>query len=181
MAVPSILAIDFSKSRTGVCFGRPGQRPTLSSKSFAKWEGATLDEAAAGVIQWLPEVLSVYKPDLIALEAALPPIASRDQISARLALGADFMIKGAAKIRGIRCFEIHGNTWKSAILGSGNLPSSQAKKKSLQLCRGMGLEPKDDNEADAYAIWLYAGIHIAKFNDADALAAIAKLQWKLVA
>ncbi|MGJ4855548.1 hypothetical protein ACN6KF_001494 [Labrys sp. La1] len=181
MAAPSILSIDFSKSRTGICFGRPGERPTLSSKSFARWEGATLDEAAAAVIQWLPEVLSVYKPDLIALEAALPPIASRDQTSARLALGADFVIKGAAKLRSIRCYEIHGGTWKSAILGSGNLPSKQAKAKSLQLARGMGLEPKDDNEADAYCIWLYGVLHLAKFNDTDALAAIAKLQWKLVA
>jgi len=181
MGAPKILAIDFSKRATGIAFGRPGQKPVLSSVSFAKWEGATVAEAASAIIRWLPEALATFQPELVTVEAALPPIASRDETSARLALGFDFLIKGACNVKGIRCIEVHGGTWKSLVLGSGNLPTAEAKKRSLAVCRGMGLEPKSNDESDAYCVWLYSVLTHAKFNDNQALSVIAKLQMKLVA
>lgn len=150
-----ILALDLSKT-TGIAFGRPGERPILSHKMFARWNGATLAEAAAGALQWLPEVFAVYRPELIVLEAALPPQASRDQISARLALGFDFLVKGAASVKQVRCEEAHRGTWTKFVLGCGNLNRTQAKQQMVALCRRMDLTPQNDDEADAYGVWLWA-------------------------
>lgn len=154
--VGSILALDFSKRSTGIAFGRPGERPVLSTESFARWEGSTLAEAASAIIRWLPGALATFKPDLVVVEAALPPAASRDQISARLALGFDFLLKGACHVRALRCVECHAGTWKSFYLGSGNLKSAEAKARSIAVTKGVGLEPRNSDEADAAGIWFWA-------------------------
>lgn len=174
MAVGSILALDFSKACTGIAFGRPGTLPVLSSKSFAKWEGATLAECASAVIRWLPELLSTYQPDLVVIEAALPPIASRDQVSARLALGADFLIKGACHVRAIRCEECHRGTWTAFVLGSGNLKSGEAKQRSMAIARSVGLEPKNNDEADAAGIWFWACSTYAGHQNDELLPLLAR-------
>lgn len=150
-----ILALDLSKT-TGIAVGRPGDRPVLSTQKFARWEGATLAEAAAGAIRWLPELLAVHQPELIVVEAALLPRASRDATSARLALGFDFLVKGAAQCRGMRCEEAHRGTWTKFVLGCGNLNRTQAKAQMVALCRRMDLAPQNDDEADAAGVWFWA-------------------------
>lgn len=176
MAGPSILAVDFSKRSTGLAFGRPGERPVLSSISFAKWEGASLAEASSAIIRWLPEALGTFAPDLIVVEAALPPIASREQISARLALGFDFLLKGAAHLRTIRCEEVAGGTWKAFSLGCGNLPSAEAKRRSMAVCKGMGWEAANNDEADAACVWIWAEHEYGKFRRDNLLPIFSKVR-----
>lgn len=173
---PSILAVDFSKRSTGLAFGRPGERPVLSSISFAKWEGASLAEASSAIIRWLPEVFATYQPDMIVVEAALPPIASREQISARLALGFDFLLKGAAHLRTIRCEEVAGGTWKAFTLGCGNLPSAEAKRRSMAVCKGMGWEATNNDEADAACVWIWACATFYRRQFDEVLPLFAKAQ-----
>lgn len=176
MAVGSILGLDFSKKSTGIAFGRPGERPVLSTVSFAKWEGASLDEAASAIIRWLPELLGTYRPDMVVLEAALPPAASRDETSARLALGADFMIRGACHIRRVRFATVHRGTWTAFYLGKGNLKSAEAKARSLAVARGVGLEPRNADEADAAGIWFWACAEFAGHQVDEILPLIAAAQ-----
>jgi len=175
------LSVDFSKKSTGLAFGRPGELPRLSSRGFAPWEGASLSECASAVIRWLPELLSTYQPDLVVIEAALPPAASRDQISARLALGADFVIKGACHIRGIRCVECHNGTWKAWFLGTSRLKSDRAKQRAIEICQSMGMSPKNGDEADAAAIWFWACSTYAGHHNDAMLPLLAKAQRTLEA
>ena len=163
----SILSIDFSAAKTGLAYGEPGSRPVLSSQSFARWQNATLDEVAAAVIQWLPQAIATYQPSLIVVEAALPPIASRNAASAQVALGFDFLPRGAANIRGIRCIPVHLSTWRSFAFGTSRIKRAEAKARSIALCKGMGWEPKSHDEADAACIFLWAGAtHYRKQFDA---------------
>src|SRR5437762_3200143 len=106
----TLLSIDFSRSSTGLCCGRWGDKPHLTSLSFGR-EG-DIHSVASEMIQWLPGALSLYKPEIVCLEAALPAYRSENDLSARYALGADFLIKGACSIKGIRMDEVNNSSWK---------------------------------------------------------------------
>lgn len=175
----SVLSIDFSKS-TGVAFGRRGEVPLLTTEKFGQWDKATIDEISRGVLQWIPGALALYKPDLVVIEAALPPSKGRGMNDARIALGGDFLIKGQCSLAGVRCFEIHNKTWKAFILGNGNLPSADAKRRSMLIAAEFGLTPRNDNESDAFCIWLYTMIKNVGFYTPTMQQILAKAQRKLL-
>lgn len=176
---PSILSIDFSKARTGCAFGKPPGLPKLFHKEFG--EASNLTDCAASMLDWVPEILAVYQPDVVLLEAALPPIASRDQNSARLALGADFLIKGFCARNAIKLIEVDGGTWKSRILGTSRLKTPEVKKRSMALCKAFDLDPRNHDEADAFAVWLYGVIEKTQFPSNKILEIIARQSFRLVA
>lgn len=181
MQYPSMLILDFSKKNTGVAFGRPPHMPKLFSKSFG--EDSTLTECAGALSVWFAEMLAVYKPDIVGIEAALPPIASRDQYSARLGLGADFMIKGLCYRAGVRCIEIDGNKWKSRILGTSRLKSEKVKARSKAVARAFsayGLVSRNNDEADAFCMWLYTLINEKQFPCGEIEKILAKQQFRLL-
>jgi hypothetical protein len=174
-----VMALDFSK-KTGVALGRRGEIPLLWTQTFGDWDKATIDEVARGVLQWMPGALSLYKPDLVVVEAPLTPSASRGLNDARIALGGDFLIKGHCCMAGVRCLEIHNKTWKANVLGNGNLPSRDAKQRSLMIAREFGLSPKNDNESDAFCIWLDTMIKKVGFFTPAMQQILAKAQRKLL-
>lgn len=171
---PSILAVDFSRSNTGIAFGRTGEKPILSSKKFAAWEYASIGEIGASVLIWINDLTLVYKPDILIIEAALAPAASRDQMSARYALGADFMIKAACCLRKIRCEEVAVGTWRAWLFGNGRMGSAQAKALGMKMCRDQGLEPKNNDESDAGCVWFWAEHEYGKFRRDNLIPLFAK-------
>lgn len=170
-----LLSLDWSKANTGICVGCWGERPTLTSISFGKDDDLT--RAAASVIAWFPDALKVFKPEIVVLEAAF---STGGGIATRLAFGADFFIKGCCSLAGIRMDEVHNSTWKRDIFGSANLKSEDAKKKSVQIAKEFGMEPKSHDEADAFCIWLWTFLYPLKGRDEEAEQRLARLKWKLL-
>lgn len=170
-----LLAIDWSKGSTGLCLGKWGERPTLTTVSFGKDDN--LIGAAAQMIQWVPSMFRVFKPEMILLEAAF---STGGDIATRLAFGADFLLKGCCSLEGIRMDEVHNGTWKRDILGTGNLKSEDAKARSKMVAKAFGMEPKNSDEADAFCIWLWGFLYPLKGRDAEAEQILAKCKYRLV-
>lgn len=174
-----LMAVDFA-TNVGVAVGAKGEIPRLISKSLARYEGATLGDIARQLMDWFPELVAVHAPDVIIIEAPLPPAASRGPEAARIAFGGDFVVKGCASRIGARCFEVHNGTWKADVLGSGNLPSYRAKARSMEIARAFDLAPENDNESDAFCIWLYGMRAHLQFRTQRMDEVIAKAQRKLL-
>lgn len=171
-----ILAIDFSPSSTGLALGAPGDLPKLWTERFARWEGAGPYDVCASMIQWVGPMLALAKPDLIIIEAAIP----QNDRYARIAMGADFLIGGAAKVRGIRVEACPNKTWKKHWHGSGGLKREEGKAKSIAVAKALGLDPRNNDEADAAGVWFWAGFTYCKHRDPKLDAILARAQNRLV-
>jgi Holliday junction resolvasome RuvABC endonuclease subunit len=48
--------------------------------------------------------------------------------------------------------EVTPGQWRKAVLGSGKMKRTEAKKAALAWCRDRGLSPRDDNAAEALCL-----------------------------
>jgi hypothetical protein len=167
-----IIALDIAK-QAGIAIGRPGQRPTLSTRRLAKWEGATLDEAYGAALDWCVELLA-FKPSLIVIEAPLPGHAGRRTEDVALAFGLQAIVRGAARNRGVRVELGNIGVWRKFVLGHGNLPSAEAKSRTLATCRRLGWSPANLDEADAAGLWIWACAEFAGHQADHLLPLLAK-------
>lgn len=176
-----MLAIDFSKANTGIAFGRPPDLPKLLSHNFDRGsDKATLAECAGEFVGWFEETMSVFNPEVVLLEAALAPQAGRNAIGTHLALGADFVITGYCYRKGIKLLKIHGGTWKSKILGTSALKSSDAKRRARSVCDELGIAAKNHDQADAACIWLHGAINLHDFPRYEIDKRLSKAQGKFL-
>lgn len=166
-----ILSVDFSAKSTGLAFGLAGTSPVLWTRSFARWEGATVAEVSSAVQQWLPKLLATYQPDWLVFEAAIPRIV-KGQAPARIGLGFDFLIQGLCRNERIKCFPLNHSKWSAVILGHGGLSSEEGKRRSIAVAQEMGLEPKNNDEADAASMFFwFCAVHL---NEPGLLARLAQ-------
>jgi hypothetical protein len=70
-----------------------------------------------------------------------------------IALGG--MAEWFAHCIGARCFQVHIGTWRKHFCGRGNLKRDQAKQMAVDTCRRLGIDPPDDNAAEACGILDY--------------------------
>lgn len=167
---PFIIALDVSKSCTGVCEGRVGDVP-----KFYSIKGNDLDNTAAMMRlgRWLIERTKVERPDFFFVEAAVSPaafIGEYDEDKGRVRattnpettialakmLGA---IEFVAGMKSIATRTAHVQTVRKSFLGHGR--PSDPKKRVMAMCRALGWEPGNLDEADAGAVWYYAGTQVA--------------------
>lgn len=156
-----ILTIDFSAESTGLAFGVPGAAPpVLWSRSFARWEGATVAEVSSAVQRWLPRLFKAYEPDWIIFEAAIPRIV-KGQMPARFGLGFDFLLQGMCHVNQIKCMPLNHSKWTATVLGHGGLPTKEGKRRSLAVAEEMGLSAKNDDESDAACMFYwFCAVHL---------------------
>lgn len=70
-----------------------------------------------------------------------------------IALGA--MAEYFGHCIGARCFQVHIGTWRKHFCGRGNLKRDEAKMLAMDECRRLGIDPPDDNAAEAMGILDY--------------------------
>ena len=154
-----VLAIDLA-TNTGWCRGHVGGTPVFGSLRFGKHNSR--DAAIfADALSWISNVLlPVPRPDLVILEALLPPSAWGGQSQAttfsRLA-GLQSIMLGVAHLRGIP--EISTASVpdvRAHFIGERGLKRKQAKEAVMQRCRRLGWDVANDNQGDACALWSYA-------------------------
>ena len=172
MTAPLILAMDISKTRTGICEGRVGARPTFMSIS-----GNDMSDTAAMMRlgNWLIARLRIDPPDWIYFEAQISLGAfmgeyDEDKGKVRMTSSPATTIT-LAKMIGIVEFiggmkhmqmsEAKVQTVRKAFIGHGNLKGEVAKPRVMALSKALGWEPKNHDESDAGAVWFYAGTQVS--------------------
>lgn len=155
MTAPVILALDISKTCTGVAFGRVGERPT-----FLSIKGNDIDETAAMMKlgRWLIEWIRVSKPDHIFYEAAIDRVLSSAHTTIVLAkmVGTVEFITG---MKGIAARKAHVQTVRKSFLGQGR--PEDPKQHARLMCAAMEWAPNNLDEADAAAIFYWGSLQVA--------------------
>lgn len=141
----------------GVAQGPPGKIPRLYTVPISK-EHDDHEDAFGRATLWIAEQLSLTQPRAVFIEA--PRGASvwgntNADTNMRL-IGLWAAIAGVVKARKIHCQRGSVSTIRKFFIGVGNMPGPQAKKEVIRVCRSLGWDVANDNEADAAAGWLWA-------------------------
>ena len=169
MTTPLIWAIDLA-TITGLATGRVGETPIAHSIKLAP-QGASANLLFVGCLHWFSDALvKGPKPDIVAIEELLPPIARRGKTSTgaqhrlaglhgivrALACHHDVREVTSANVLDVRQHFIHERTFKR----------EDAKRRVHDTCKMLGWHAADDNCADALALWSYT---VALINPLTAL------------
>lgn len=146
-----ILSLDLSL-RVGWAYGRGFDRPLHGVWALGKT--ADLGRVFSGFAGELESAIAVHSPDLIIMEAPLPPQAQTAAISARLQFGLAAICEMIASERGVRCEEEAAHVVRKLVFGRARVE----KETVVQWCREQGWQPADHNDADALALLRYRQI-----------------------
>ncbi len=152
-----VLALDLA-STSGWAIGEPGimYPEDHGSIRFAK-PGASHEAIFAATAEWMEEMCWHHQIKTVVWEAPLAGFKSGKTTNAvtKILFGLPAVIGAVAYKNGV--FDIReANTRDVRLYFIGcNPPRAKAKRLVMQQCRAMGFIVKDDNEADALAIWSF--------------------------
>jgi hypothetical protein len=157
--MPKILAID-AATQCGLASGEAGEIPRLGTEQFGD-SGDNQLEVGARCLRWIAHRLTDDRPDEIWMEEPLPFGGKEGQSSAasRLRLtGLVMVIGSAARLKGVPVHMVRITTARKGFIGHGGLKREIAKKRSRAMCRLLGWNPMNDDEADAGCIFWFASL-----------------------
>ncbi|HEY2212302.1 MAG TPA: hypothetical protein VGH62_11930 [Bradyrhizobium sp.] len=157
--VGPIFALDLA-TRSGFAWGAPGcKQPSSGSVRFAS-PGASHEAIFAAALTWATEQFRTHKPSLVVWEAPVPTSFKAGVTNA----GTTTVLFGLPAIIGAVAFLVGIHDVRKAPTSDVrhhfihcNPKRVVAKALTMRQCRALGWAPADDNEADALAIWHYAG------------------------
>ena len=157
--MPKILAIDCA-TQSGIASGEPGDKPRLETVYFGD-SGDNHLEVGARCLKWIAHRLTDDRPDQIWMEEPMSFAAAEGRSSgaSRVRLNGLYMVIGAAaRLKGVPVHPVLITSARKGFLGHGGLKRDVAKKRSRAMCRLLGWEPKNDDEADAGCIFWFASV-----------------------
>ena len=146
-----IVAADIA-SATGVAVDREDGRPRCMT--WHTREGADMWAAGLAFADRLDSLLALEKPGLLAIEAPVLGNSGGKVFTSELLIGLAFMAGVVARARGIRFERVHVQTVRRHLLNQGR--PNNPKRAVMERCRLLGWEVRNDNEADAAAVWAFA-------------------------
>ena len=157
MTTETVLALDLA-TRFGWCEGEVGGKPRFGSVRCAP-EGAASPAIFGGYLKWLATRFQAFRPHVVAYEAPLPPSVMRGKTNVnttRILLGLPAITEAVCDRSGIwKVYEARVDDVRQHFLGARTIRGAEAKRAVAARCRQLGLEPPDDNAADAIALWDY--------------------------
>lgn len=173
MAIDLILALDLA-TRTGFASGAPGAVPRSGFLKLKDAEDAQ-SRAARNLGCFLRDELSVTRPDLVVYEAAMPAGAMLNAGNASVTADMAWMLVGAVEAvcgcYGVRTIAANVQTVRKHFTGKARYDSREAAKLAVvKRCHVLGLmrrSQRDDNQADALAVWDWAVAVHARRGPAD--------------
>lgn len=146
-----ILSLDLS-TRVGWAYGRGFDRPLHGVWKLGKTDD--MGRLFSGFAGELESAIAVHAPDLVIMEAPLPPQAQTAMLSARVQFGLAAVCEMICKEKGVRCEEEKADVVRKMVLGRPRVP----KEAVVEWCREQGWQPADHNDADALALLRYRQI-----------------------
>ena len=154
-----IVALDIA-TQTGIAVGSPGGKPKAWSVDLGKGRGEDARFSKALVLTH--ELIERYRPDLIAVEAAIG-----GKFASAFLIGVVACVRGVAANRGVPVRSYTSGSVRKHFLGRAlakrDFPSLKPaaatkaiKGEVIARCRLLGWEVADDNAADACALWDFA-------------------------
>jgi len=151
-----ILAID-AATITGWARGIVGSAPEHGTVNFGRAD--TGDKVFASCLAWISHELELSLPDQIFIEAMLPPQAMKGhtsrQVRDRLA-GLHGVVRAVACKHNILVTAVSVGDIRAHFIGARGQGRNVAKTNVIERCRALGWNVRNDNEADAVALWSYA-------------------------
>lgn len=155
----SILALDGS-TNVGICYGPPGDKPTITSWRLRVHEAGLLGEMLLdlrtrmrGLIQDSYGFNSTPIRTII-FEKPLLNQKTPNLIMQRKLYGIAGVIEMVAYEEQVDCFEIDAGTWKKAFTGNGRCSKKDKPYKPWARCEQLGWKVGSHDEADAVGIWV---------------------------
>lgn len=151
---PLVLTLDLATT-TGVCIGRAGAFPRV-----ATWRLKTPEDdphrAGRNLGCRLRDEITIERPDLIVIEAAMNPGAMHHAGNSARTVSLLWMLQGAvdavAGCYGIRVKRANVQSVRKAVLGTA-LPKDP-KAVVVEMVNSVGIKTTDHNAADAAMLWL---------------------------
>lgn len=143
----TILALDVAIC-TGVAEGEPGTTPNIFSIDFGR--GKDSGDIFAAAIKFARRTFETAPPRLLILESLVP------QYDKTIQCGIWSIMEGHARLNGVPVREAPIQTWRAFVLGNGRMPKREAKTRAIQVCTTLGWKVRNDDEAEAACIWLWA-------------------------
>lgn len=144
-----ILALDIA-TQTGIAFAENNDTPEFSTVRLGGPGKHTHATLCAAAMRMTNRLIKQYEPDLLAIEAAyFNPKHPRAGILLYSLRGA---IIGTAKINGLHAEEFTPNEIRQHFISTGSLGRVEAKQTVYDVCKMLGWDPKNNDEADAGAV-----------------------------
>lgn len=162
----TILFLDLART-TGWCEGPINERPLSGTVRLAP-EGAPPAAVFGGMLDFLATRLTALRYRMIVYEAPMDPRHLKTNLNtARILLGLPAIVEAVAYQTGhFSVREANVNDVRRDLLGfiprraKGERGQAQ-KSPVVEAVQARGFDPRDDNEADAIAGWLFA---VAQLN-----------------
>jgi hypothetical protein len=154
-----IAALDIATT-CGHAVGCLGEIPRAGSIRFGIIARDPPEQVFATALEWAVAFFERERPDILILEAMLPPAAMLNktsrQVRDRLA-GLHGIMLGCGRRSGVGEFvTVSVGDIRRHFIGDGSLKRNAAKRETIRRCVALGWPAEDDNAADACAIWSYA-------------------------
>jgi hypothetical protein len=156
---PLVLGLDIA-TVTGWAYGRvDANAPQWGAVRFGS--ASTPSPKIFGeAMNWAIKLLHNLKPDIVMMEALLPPLAMRNQTSRAVRdrlCGLNAIIAACAHHEGVgEIASAQVQDIRAHFIGERMLPRKVAKQEVKDKCLSLGWSVPDDNCADAVACWSYA-------------------------
>ena len=150
-----ILALDLATT-TGWAEGLPGERPTSGTVRLAP-VGSPPEAVFGGLLAFLAPRMTAFRYRMVIWEAPLDPRHLKTNVNtARVLLGLPAVAGAVAHQTGhYGANEASVHDVRSFTLGK-RPAKGEAKRAVMDAMRARGFDPRDDNEADAISLWIYA-------------------------
>jgi hypothetical protein len=153
--LPDVLGVD-AATTTGLCRGKPGDKPKLWTKHFGV-DGDPHLKICSKALGWIATLLTDDPPDVLCIEKPMPiGAAIHGKSNARSIVRLNTLygiIGGAAILKDIRIIEVDVQQARAVFIGDGKLKGPEAKRRAKGMCRVLGWPCDNVDEADAAAIW----------------------------
>lgn len=144
-----VLALDLS-TKVGFAFGCDFS-PPRHGVWILPHETGGIGKRMSSFAASLEDAIAVMAPDLIVVEAPLPPQAQTAMASARIQFGLAAVAEMIAFEKGVPIEEAAAWEVRRLVFGKARVDKSVV----IAWCREQGLSPVDDNDSDALALLHY--------------------------
>lgn len=149
----SFLTLDLA-TMSGFCNWKPGSAPIVSSSDLSTWYAHDYAKALAIHYKRLKKNIEENEVTHVCFEKPIM-LRTDSAVKLRKIFGLSNTIELLCGQLEIECSEAVISQWRSHVLGHGQLPTEEAKKRAMSIAKGCGLDPKTHDAAEAFCIMDY--------------------------